>query len=261
MIDSWLQTQASVLSLTFSDASGRITSGSGFKVRNVLITNNHVVQVPRATHVQIRSVCSDSFTSAFELNLTYPHFQAAFVEGDPETAWDFAVFRIDGADFARLPSLQLAEDGPVEVGTPIAIFGYQFDQPQQSMHLGHISSQYHRAGVHYLQLDSSVNHGNSGGPLVDTRTGRVVGIVTRKATGLTAQFEQLMQAFGQNIAGLQQLRQGGYVTVGGIDPVATTIAIQEQLRRLAIEISRSANVGIGYAYHVSKVRECVARVA
>lgn len=257
MIDLWQRIHSSVLALTFSDASGRITSGSGFKIGEYLVTNNHVIQVPRATHVQIRSVAVDSYTPVLDLTLTYAQFRATFVEGDPETSWDFAVMRLASSEFAALPSLELGDDEPIEVGMPIALFGYQFDQPQQSMHLGYLSSQYYRAGVHYLQLDSSVNHGNSGGPLVDIRTGRVIGVVTRKATGLTTQFEQLMQAFGQNISDLQQLRQGGYVTVGGLDPVAATIAIQEQLRRLAIEISRSANVGIGYAYHIAKVRECL----
>ncbi|MCE2745637.1 MAG: serine protease [Burkholderiales bacterium] len=256
----WRQCQAAICSLTFENANGRITSGSGFKVGDYLITNNHVIQVTDARRIVIRSVNADSHTTALDISFGHLEFRTFLVEGDPETAWDFAILRIPGPEFQALPSLELAEEDEIEVGSQIAIFGYQFDQAQLSMHMGYLASQYFRAGVHYLQLDSSVNHGNSGGPLIDAVTGKVRGIVTRKATGLTQQFDALLHSFQQNINQLQVMQQGGArAIIAGLDPVAAMLATQTQMQRIAQEIGRSANVGIGYAYHINKIRASLAR--
>lgn len=258
MRELWTRSHRSIVSLTFENADGRISSGSGFKVGEFLITNNHVIQVPSARRIVIGSVNDDAHSTALKIEFGHLEFRTLMVEGDPEDGWDYAILRIPRPEFQALPSLELAEDEDFEVGDQIAIFGYQFEQVHLSMHVGYLASQYHRAGVHYLQLDSSVNHGNSGGPLIDVRTGRVRGIRTRKATGLTRQFDALLQSFQQNIAQLQAMQQGGVrASVAGLDPVAAMLATQGQMQRIAKELGRSANVGIGYAYHISKVRECL----
>lgn len=255
MHNLWLKAHRSVLSLTFENAEGRIASGTGFKVGNYLVTNNHVIQVSSARKIVLRGVLDDGYSNS--LNLTFGHleFKSMLVDGDPEGGWDFAILKIVHPDFNAIPALSLSESENITIGSQIALFGYQFEQPNLSMHIGYISSQYHKAGVHYLQLDSSVNHGNSGGPLIDADTGSVIGIVTRKATGLTQQFDDLMAAFRQNIVQLEALQRGpSRVTVAGINPVAAALTTQVQMERISKEISRSANVGIGYAYHIKKVK-------
>lgn len=256
MHEQWLRFHRSVFSLTFENAEGRITSGSAFKAGGFLVTNNHVVQVPSAHRVLLRSVREDGSTT--EVNLVFDHleFRNMLIDGDPKNGWDYAVLRVPNPEFAAIPDLPLSLSDSVDVGRSVVLFGYQFDQQHLSMHVGYVSSQYGRAGVHYLQLDSSVNHGNSGGPLVDVASGEVVGIVTRKATGLTQQFDQLLQAFQQNIQQLQAMANGPVqAMVAGLNPVAAALATQVQLQAIAREIGRSANVGIGYAYHIRKVRE------
>lgn len=250
----WLQTQSSVVSLTFRNCEGRISSGTGFKVGRFLVTNNHVMQVPGAKRILLRGVRPDGYTTAFELEIGHLQFGTMLRDGDPEGGWDYAVLEVPGPEFAALPSLPLDEAEDVNVGSAVALLGYQFDQPNQSMHMGYVSSQYERAGVHFVQLDCSVNQGNSGGPLVDPVTGRVIGIVTRKATGLTAGFDQLLKVTRDNIAALAAVA-GGQVYLAGIDPIAGMKASQAQMEQLALEMRRSANVGIGFAYQIRKVRE------
>jgi hypothetical protein len=56
-----------------------------------------------------------------------------------------------------------------------------------------------------------VNSGNSGGPLIDLKTGKVAGIITRAETGLLReQFDRLLQALkdNQRILQRQQQREG-----------------------------------------------------
>lgn len=249
----WLKIQPSVFSITFENAEGRISSGTGFKIGSFLVTNNHVIQTSNAKRIVIRSVLQDGYSPAIELKFGHLMFRQMLIEGDAVNSWDYAILKIENPSFLAAPSLQLEDHDEVSIGSNVALFGYQFDQPQLSMHQGNISSQYYKAGVHYIQLDSSVNHGNSGGPLIDTNTGRVIGLVTRKATGLTVQFDELLQSLKKNINMLQAMQSGG-VFISGLDPVAATLAIQTQMEHLAREISRSANVGIGYAYHIRKVR-------
>lgn len=258
MHELWQRCQQSVFSITFENANGRISSGTGFKAGGYLITNNHVIQVPNSRHITLRSVGVDGHTTFYEKRFGHLEFRSFLVDGDPVESWDYAVLNIPDIRFKEIPSLDLLDTDDVRIGDAIAIFGYQFDQPQLSMHSGYLSSQYKKASVHYLQLDSSINHGNSGGPLVHSQTGRVFGVVTRKATGLTKQFDDLLLSFKQNISELEKLQSsGGFAILAGINPVASTMAMQKQMEQVARELSRSANVGIGYAYHISKVRASI----
>jgi S1-C subfamily serine protease len=261
MQDLWRRCHASVFSLTFENAEGRITSGSAFKIGPYLVTNNHVIQVPAARHIVLRSVSDDAYSTALNLSFGHLEFRTFLAYGDPEAGWDFALLRIPYDDFQQRPSLELRKSNDVALGSQIALFGFQFEQPNLSMHMGYLASQYHKGGVHYLQLDSSVNHGNSGGPLIDVETGQVLGIVTRKATGLSQQFEELQKSFKQNIEQLEAMQRSGVTAVlAGLDAVKSTLAIQTQMQAIAREIGRSANVGIGYAYHIQKVRESIGDV-
>lgn len=262
MHELWQQCQASIVSLTFQNADGRMSSGTGFKVGSFLITNNHVMHVPGFKRMSMRSVQADGHTTAYEEEFGHLQFRDMLEDGDQEAGWDYAVLRVPGLSFSTLPSLELQPSDHVQVGSAVALFGYQFDNPNLSIHAGHLSSQYQKAGVHYLQLDCSVNQGNSGGPLIDVATGKVLGIVTRKATGLTEQFDVLVAALDRNIQALDaSQRGGGQVRLMGIDPIGAIRESQAQMGVLAREIRRSANVGVGYAYQIRKVREALARLA
>jgi S1-C subfamily serine protease len=118
-------------------------------------------------------------------------------------------------------------------------------------HAGLISSIYPSGPTQILQIDGSVNASNSGGPLIDAETGDVLGIVTRKATGLSRMFQELLQSFENNIQVMQASQ--GMVGLAGVDPIAALIASQRQLQHVAREIERSANVGIGYAFSAEHI--------
>lgn len=78
--------------------------------------------------------------------------------------------------------------------------------------------------------------------------GKVVGVVARKATGLTAAFDDLITSFEKN-AQLLESRSGG-VFIAGISPNAMLAQTQRQMKDVSEQIKRSANVGIGYAISV-----------
>src|SRR6266853_5947730 len=88
----WTHVQPAVCSLVFQAGANRISSGSGFKIGQRLITNNHVIQVPSATHVTLRFVGVDGFTESASRTVSVQELQAKLLDGDPANAWDFAIY-------------------------------------------------------------------------------------------------------------------------------------------------------------------------
>ena len=82
--------------------------------------------------------------------------------------------------------------------------------------------------------------------------GQVVGVVARKATGLTQAFDQLIQSFEQNATVLEAASGG--VVMSGIDPLKVLALTQQQMQMVSAQLERSANVGIGYAIWVDPMR-------
>ena len=74
-------------------------------------------------------------------------------------------------------------------------------------------------------------------------------------TGLTRQFDRLLKSFSQNITVLERASKGGRVQMFGIDPIEFFKISQTQMAEISLEIKRPANVGVGYAYQLEKIRQ------
>jgi S1-C subfamily serine protease len=139
--------------------------GSGFVVdRNGdIVTNDHVVQ--GAHNIRV----------GFSGGATYP---AKIVGIDPTT--DIAVVRVT-APVSALHPLVFANSGSVQVGDRVYAIGNPFGL-ERTMTAGIVSAtgrDIQAPNGHTIpgaiQTDAPINHGNSGGPLLD-RYGRVVGV-------------------------------------------------------------------------------------
>ena len=94
---------------------------------------------------------------------------------------DTGLVKVDPSDHAVSP-VPLGDSSRVVVGEPVAAIGSPFGQ-ESSLAVGVVSatersiesltSVYDVSGA--IQVDAPINHGNSGGPLLDAR-GRVIGI-------------------------------------------------------------------------------------
>jgi len=136
--------------------SGFIIDASGY-----IVTNNHVVE--NATEVTVR-LGDDS---------VYP---ATVVGVDPQT--DVALLKIE-AD-RPLPMVPLGDSDKAEVGDWVMAVGNPFGLGG-TVTAGIVSARGRDidAGPYddFLQIDASINHGNSGGPLFDM-DGNVIGVNT-----------------------------------------------------------------------------------
>jgi 2-alkenal reductase len=156
-------------------SNGQRSQGSGFVVSDEghVLTNSHVV------------------TDAGEGTAVHgaSRIYVVFADGDRITGsivgWDLfndtGVVKVDPSDHAVAP-LPLGDSSRVVVGEPVAAIGSPFGQ-ESSLAVGVVSakdrsiqsltSDYDVSGA--IQIDAPINHGNSGGPLLDAR-GRVIGI-------------------------------------------------------------------------------------
>jgi serine protease DegQ len=134
--------------------SGVIVSPDGY-----ILTNNHVVAGASGIIVTREDVQKD--------------YTATVIGTDPET--DLALIKISESN---LPALHFAEPGSYRVGDAVLAIGNAFGLGQ-SVTMGIISAidraLFPGEFEDYIQTDAAINHGNSGGALVDLN-GEVVGI-------------------------------------------------------------------------------------
>ncbi len=139
--------------------------GSGFVIdeQGDIVTNDHVVQGSSGIRV------------GFSGGASYP---ATIVGADPST--DIAVVRVK-APASALHPLAFANSSTAKVGDPVYAIGNPFGL-DQTMTAGIVSATGRDIQApngltipNAIQTDAAINHGNSGGPLLD-RFGRVIGI-------------------------------------------------------------------------------------
>jgi len=149
--------------------------GSGFVIDRAghIVTNYHVIQ--GAQRVQV------SFTGQDQL--------AATVVGK-DASTDVAVLKVDTHARALTP-LTLGDSDAVRVGDSVYAIGNPFGLAR-TLTAGLVSAVQRQIFApnglpveHAIQTDAAINHGNSGGPLIDA-DGRVIGVTSQIQTGSTS---------------------------------------------------------------------------
>ena len=144
-------------SIRTSLGSGVILSSDGY-----ILTNQHVV--------------GDSTLRVTVELLNGQRFQTKLVGIDKGT--DLAVLKIQQEE-GTFPSIEIEDSDQLKIGDVVLAIGNPYGLGQ-SVSMGIISAtgrEFENPYSDYLQTDASINKGNSGGALVDTR-GRLVGINT-----------------------------------------------------------------------------------
>ena len=221
-----------------------VASGSGFLVRDKIVTCGHVyLDLPENSQVEI------SFGEAHPITIPKSIIGGSVKALSDNNGYDYCVLDLP-IDLSGRYQFCFC-DRVAEIGETVLALGFPFGQTHLSIHKGIISASYRSGVASMLQLDMSVNPANSGGPLL-SEDGEVLAVVCRKATGLTSMFERLQQSFDGNQKLLNALSGGAFIS--GIDPLKLGAAMQRQMELISKEIARSANVGIGYAISVDELR-------
>jgi len=146
--------------------------GSGFVLDKAghIVTNYHVVQ------------------DADEIRVSFSNrdtVEAQLVGTDPST--DLAVLQVDESASALTP-LPLGDSDKVQVGDPVVAIGNPFGLDRTATAgivsaLQRLITAPNRFTIdHVIQTDAPINHGSSGGPLLNAR-GQVIGVNTQIETG------------------------------------------------------------------------------
>ena len=163
-VDIYDRAAKSVVEIAASGGAGR-AQGSGFVYDRDghIVTNQHVVAGASSISV--------SFWNGVELD-------AELVGTDPST--DLAVLRVS-APSGLLSPVRLADSSAVDVGDPVLAMGSPFGL-EGTITSGIVSALHREMTapnnftiIDTIQTDAAINHGNSGGPLLDHK-GRVVGV-------------------------------------------------------------------------------------
>ena len=189
-------TSTSVVSDNFFGAQEQQAQGSGFVIDKDghVVTNYHVVEGARKVQV--------SFSDEEQRDATV-------VGSDPST--DIAVLKIQGAWARSLTPLTLGSSSVVKVGDAVVAIGNPFGL-ERTVTAGIVSAlQRHIQSPNgfqidqVIQTDAAINHGNSGGPLLNAN-GDVIGV--------NAQIES---------------ESGGNVGIGFAIPIDTVKDVASQL--------------------------------
>jgi serine protease Do len=204
-------------------------NGSGVIVdpQGYILTNHHVVQGVDRIKVRL-----------FDGN-EYP---GRVVGSDQET--DLAVVKIDPA--VPLSAARIGDSEKMSVGDWVLAIGSPFGL-DQTVTAGIISAKerkssdlYQKVGFQYfLQTDAAINHGNSGGPLINL-SGEVIGINTAIITN-TGNYNGICFALGSSEAIMiyKQLVKDGRVVRGFLG--AMTEPVTPQIAKIyGLPISRGA---------------------
>jgi S1-C subfamily serine protease len=153
----------------------RLGSGTGFLVADqILMTNAHVVRGDFVENLRV------SFPSAGEKDRAARPVELLYQDDQR----DLAILKVA----TSLPPLTVADDCPCKGGEKIIFIGCPGANAGEEVLLenavtqGVMSTRTTLNGLSFYQLGANVNHGNSGGPLLDAR-GQVIGVITRKAVG------------------------------------------------------------------------------
>ena len=161
---SVVEISATARGSSFGDPATR-AQGSGFVLDRLghIVTNQHVVAGAGSISVSFWNGAA---------------FGAELVGSDPST--DLAVIKLD-APLSLLEPLRLGDSNDVAVGDAVLAMGSPFGL-EGTVTSGIVSALHRQMTApndftitDTIQTDAAINHGNSGGPLLDRR-GRVIGV-------------------------------------------------------------------------------------
>ncbi len=205
--------------------------GSGFVVdpQGYIATNAHVVTTGSGAKAsQVFVQFADGNKVAGKIVGTDLDSDVALVKIDPS--------QLRGAE-AKLVALPLGSTSQIRVGDPVAAIGSPFGE-QQSLSVGVVSALNRNIesltnfGIsNAIQTDAAINHGNSGGPLIDG-SGKVIGINSQiRSTGGGGEGVGFAIPIETVKRSISQLRANGHVDYAylGISSVTLYPQLAERL--------------------------------
>jgi len=258
VIDLIADVRSGVAQIILERGNEDIGSGSAILVEGGLVTNSHNIRSCEFDVILIRFADTNGNLSRRAIRLLQEDCYKAIAAESVENDKDYVYLSLSEPEFNGRHVFEFVESSTLSVGEQVVFLGFPFRIRHLTSHIGYVSSIHEDNGVEVIQIDGSVNSGNSGGPLLDLKTGKVAGIVTRAETGLLKeQFDKLMEMLREHTIALEKNAEA-IITYDADSDAKLTRAIKGYpyaIKQIAKQITRSANVGIGFAFSAKYVRD------
>ncbi len=214
-----------VVQITALNGGQNESLGSGFVIDKAgnIITNYHVVQ--GATKIFVNFSGKDQLAGTL-------------VGVDPST--DLAVLKIQ-AHASALTPLELGNSDAVRVGDTVYAIGNPFGLYTRTLTSGIVSAVQRRITApntlpieNAIQTDAAINHGNSGGPLLDA-AGRVIGVTSQIYSG-TSQSGNIGIGFAVPVNTVRNVA-AQLISTGKVDHAFLGVGTQAVTAQLAKQFS------------------------
>jgi hypothetical protein len=243
----WKECHSSVCSIYFLGKAGeRITTLTGFRIRDYLITDDVITKVERPDKVYLKFTNEDGYTERAGKTLTYKAFSDRILSPGDNKLPGYTIIRLDDKEFRKIPSLKCGRKINFDIGHPIAILGHHSEQGNLAIKGGIISSFFTlQDGLNYIQVDCSIHQGNAGSPLIEAENMEVIGVIGHHLKAIKRSYRNIMNIFNQNIALLNEVV--GKYNFDDVDPVQVLIANQSQIKHVVKEFFQSNDMKVGFA--------------
>jgi S1-C subfamily serine protease len=167
--------------------------GSAFLLDNGwLVTNHHVVKNNAAQSLTATSSLGKQ--AKIKRIISDPIADLALLEPDQ---------KLSGG-------LSLGNSDKLPVGVSLSAWGYPlgYNGPAPLLSVGYLAgfaaivAETEKRTIKHLVINGAFNPGNSGGPLIDPSTGKVVGVVVSKHAPVPQTLQQILKAFTDNKYGM-----------------------------------------------------------
>ena len=140
------------------------------------------------------------------------------------------------------------------VGQPVAVLGHQLEQDNLAIKSGIISSFFlNSEGFNIIQVDCSIKQGNAGSPLICAETHEVIGVIGHRLATLARSYQEMMRIINTNLKVLREAE--GKINMEDIDPIQVLIVNQNQIKHMATEFFKTANLRVGFAAEICNLAD------
>jgi len=239
----------------YSDNGIKVNSLTGFKVKDCIVTDEFIYKVQKCEEVVFQFVQEDGFTPHHQVRMSFTEFTQRINRLAEFDSTGYAIIEFDG----RAPeasTLTIEPAGSSCIGQEIAIIGYHADQDSLCLKKGIVSSFFKAKNENRLiQFDAFIKHGNSGSPLIDAGTGKVIGVVGHRLSSISKTYEAFKSIIDENLKLLK--KSEGMMNILDIDPIQVLMANQNQLKQISKEFYKSASMSFGYAHQIHNIGDYI----
>jgi V8-like Glu-specific endopeptidase len=214
--------------------------GTGFFIsaNGVILTANHVVAKPPKPP----DPANRPEAPAYLPNLKVKLIDGTMVDATPvldapsddSKAHDYAILKTDRIKTAYL---KLGSSTEIGEGDALSTIGYPFSPPTPWLLTVTMAGRYPSDQGNVVAFQGPANRGLSGAPVIDNRTGNVIGIVSTKIAGITPNL-----AAARDVVNASQAR----IVIAGVDPNAAIRDLTDVLDQFLIS-GMGVAVAIEYA--------------